>query len=67
MNINLTRQEKDFLFIKHRKEGNSINDSNKKVNDLNRSIRQIREMERFEIAKQKAFIKNFKDNFNSLK
>ena len=67
MNLNLTTQEKDFLFFKHLNEGKGYMESKEKVKDVDRSLRSIKEHEKFERAKEKAFLKNFKKEFNKLK
>ena len=67
MNINLTKQEKDFLFIKHVKEGKTVNDSNKRVDQITKSIRQIKEMNKFNKEKERVFIKNYKDYMKDLR
>ena len=67
MNINLTKQEKDFLFIKLVKVVKTLNDSNKRVDQITKSIRQIKEMDKFNKEKERVFIKNYKDYMNNLR
>jgi hypothetical protein len=67
MNLNLTKNERRFLFIKHLKEGESKMDSKNKVESIQDNIRKIKLSKRLELKKEKDFVLNFKKEFNKLK
>ena len=46
MRLNLTRDEKDFLYVKHRREGDNEISARKKIDLVDREIKSVKEMKK---------------------